>query len=88
MDISAPFINQYLTYGCFYLKCDRTEILSLVQALESVFLPETESAHTLVSIAFQIVAGGGVEAHSKTMMPNSHWVLVIYPKLQAALLEN
>lgn len=54
-------------------------VVPLIKILMSV---TDTSAFVAISIAFQIIEAGGIEAHANTMTPDSIWMNDIYPKIR------
>ena len=72
-----------LKKGCEKLKCDRTYVLEIADAVAEVMGTSDETV--CVGMALQITAAGGLEKHAATMTPDSEWILNVYPKLREAL---
>ena len=50
-----------------------------VQIARSIAIATGDPGHIAISIALQVCAAGGVEAHAKTMSADSVWMSDIYP---------
>lgn len=57
-------------------------LADLAPLIKAIVAATGDSVHIAISVALQVAAAGGVEAHAATMSPDSIWMVDIYPKLK------